>query len=180
MWSWKEFLASLPPKQYDDMFEEQDIVSFVCRALPFKSPYPATAKLPHWEFTATRADGLKVGIHPPGKKGQVAWTVATDEERTAALAAVKKKGLSANIRACYDSPPPAMHQPASHLHLTQPTTLQGGHSHAAVALVAAVDGEVGEHRAAAQAALAAARAAGAAGEMRAKGTARSVPGDRQR
>ena len=135
-WNWKDFVAKLNPVMYAEMFGEHDIVSFVARACPFRSPYPPTAKLPHWEFTATRADGVKVGIHPPGKSGKVVWTTATDEDRAAALAAVKNKGVSQKLRACYQTPPPIIAQPATHLGLAQPTTLQGGRIHAEAVLAA--------------------------------------------
>ena len=79
-WSWREYLANLDPANYELMFDKEDITSFVCRACPFPSPYPATSNMPHWEFTATRADGIKVGIHPPGRGGKLMWTTTSDEE----------------------------------------------------------------------------------------------------
>ena len=135
-WNWRHFMASIPADQYEEMFQEQYIVKFVCRACPFQSPYPATHKLPHWELTATRADGVCVGMHPPGKKGAVQWVIATDEDRAAALAAVHKKGVSAKVRACYDAPPPTKARPPTHLQYLQPTTLQGGRAYCSAALAA--------------------------------------------
>ena len=66
MWRWREYLAKLEPSIYELLFGQEDITSLVCRACPFPSPYPATAQMPHWEFTATRADGIKVGFPPAG------------------------------------------------------------------------------------------------------------------
>ena len=88
MWRWREYLSMMGPSTYEAMFSEEDITSFVCRACPFRSPYPATSNLPHWEFQATRGDGVKVGFHPPGKGSKLTWTTLDDEERAAALAAV--------------------------------------------------------------------------------------------
>ena len=82
------------------MFRKENITRFVCRALPFNSPYPDTSDAPHWEFAVCLADGKRVGLHPPGKKsGTFSWSAATDEERASALA--EAKGVSEKIRACY-------------------------------------------------------------------------------
>ena len=78
----------------------EGIARFVCRACPFLSPYP-NIRGPHWEFTATTTNGKQVGLHPPGRKGKLTHTFASDDERQAALAAVARKGVSEKVRACY-------------------------------------------------------------------------------
>ena len=93
-WDWRRYIAGLSADQYSELFGEQGIQKFVFRALPFASPYPGLEGYPHCEFTAVRDDGIYVGLHPPGKKGQLNWTLLTDAERTAAMRAVKKKGLA--------------------------------------------------------------------------------------
>ena len=70
------YLSKLDQEIYEAMFGDQDIASFACRALPFASPYPALAGSPHFEFTATLADGLKVGIHPAWQGKQVSGRTA--------------------------------------------------------------------------------------------------------
>ena len=99
-WSWKDYLTSLDKRLSTQMFRKQNITRFVCRALPFDSPYPDTKGTPHWEFTVFLADGTQVGLHPPGKKnGTFSWSAATDEDRASALA--EAKCVSDKIRACY-------------------------------------------------------------------------------
>ena len=93
LWDWRMFMANLSPDQYGCMFADQGIKKFMFRALPFPSPYPALAGYPHFEFTAIRDDGLQVGIHPPGKGGQLTVCFLTDDERQKAMKLVKKKGV---------------------------------------------------------------------------------------
>ena len=100
-WSWKDYVAMLDRSMYETMFGREGIQRFVCRACPFPSPYPVTPSGPHWEFTVTLTDGEHVGLHPPGRRGKLCWTWASDAFREAALAAVAKKGVSEKVRACY-------------------------------------------------------------------------------
>ena len=108
------------------MFGAADIASFVCRACLFLPPYPPTAKMPHWEFTAMRSDGVQVSFHPPGRGGKLTWATSGDEERAAALAAVKRKGVSEKVRACYLGPARVNLQQPTHSYYPVPITLQGG------------------------------------------------------
>ena len=91
----------LDRRTYETLFGSEGIELFVCRACPFPSPYPGTSGGPHWEFTATTTNGQQVGLHPPGRKGKLTYTFASDDERQAALAAVAHKGVSEKVRACY-------------------------------------------------------------------------------
>ena len=104
-WSWKDYIACIDPDTYRTLFGENGITSFICRACPFPSPYPPTAGTPHWEFTATRSDEVQVGLHPPGRGGKLSWTFEDDETRAAALAVVKRKGVSTKVRACFQTHP---------------------------------------------------------------------------
>ena len=84
----------LDRRMYEQMFGREGIKRFVCRACPFPSPYPATSEGPHWEFTVTLTNDAQVGLHPPGRKGKLCWTLEGHDARAAALAAVAHKGVS--------------------------------------------------------------------------------------
>ena len=103
-WSWKDYIASLGRQIYEAVFGGEGVTRFVCRACPFPSPYPGVTGGPHWEFTATKTNGEQVGLHPPGRKGRLSWTLASDEERAAALAAARRKGVSERVRARVRAP----------------------------------------------------------------------------
>ena len=64
------------------------------------------------------------------------WTTGSYEERAAALAAVKRKGVSQKVRACYLAPSAVKPQGAAHTKYVQPTTLQGGKTLVTAALAA--------------------------------------------
>ena len=138
-WSWKDYLTTLDRRQSEQMFHNEGIARFVCRACPFASPYPATSAGPHWEFTVTLTDGSQIGLHPPGRKGKLSWTSATDDARAAALAAVAHKGVSEKVRACYfdTSRPRSNPQGPTHTQFrpVDPNMLLGGHLQAAGAVV---------------------------------------------
>ena len=129
-WSWKEYIASLDRLTYEAIFGLEGITRFVCRACPFPSPYPGVNGGLHWEFTATKQNGEQVGLHPPGRKGKLCWTLASDDERAAALAAVRRKGISDKVRACYpDTLGPRVNpKAATHTKLVKvdPSLLRGG------------------------------------------------------
>ena len=135
-WSWKEYIASLDRLTYEAIFGLEGITRFVCRACPFPSPCPGVNGGLHWEFTATKQNGEQVGMHPPGRKGKLCWTLASDDERAAALAAVRRKGISDKVRACYPDTMGPRVNPTAATHTTlvkvNPSLLRGGLSSMAI------------------------------------------------